>query len=153
MYCPVTLSAEEFRDLHNAICDLDGLDSQRVQDAVARMRDALRGAYDQDQADFDRKSGHYQEVCKELNLDSVWSLHEVADLRQPHPFPDAVQVVYRDHWGPKEICIGIRGSTWADLYRAADQAIAQSGDRHHVFIEAFRPNPQEPRQLMLSTGS
>jgi hypothetical protein len=117
------------------------------------MRDALRGAYDQDQADFDRKSGHYEEVCKELSLSSCWSLYEVADLHQPHPFPDAVQVVYRDHWGPKEICIGIRGSTWADLYRAADQAIAQSGDRHHVFIEEFRPNPQEPRQLMLSTGS
>lgn len=153
MHCPVTLTALEFRDLHNAICSLNTNTNPEVVNAVARMRDALQGAYAQESEDFDRKSEHYGQVAGARGLLATWSLYEVGDLNQPHPYSDVQQVCYRDHWGDKPVFAPVSGPTWADLYVAADQAIALSGDRHHTFIEAFRVDPKNPRQLLLSTGS
>ncbi len=44
----------------------------------------------------------------------------------------------------------VEGDRWIDLWRAADAAIVQSGDEHHVFVELFRP---QGNRLVLSTGS
>jgi len=153
MHCPVTLTALEFRDLHNAICSLNSNTDPEVVNAVARMRDALQGAYAQESEDFDRKSEHYGQVAQTRGLLATWSLYEVADLNQPHPYTNVLQVCYRDHWGNKPVFVPVEGATWADLYAAADQAISLSGDRHHTFIENFRVNPKDPRQLVMTTGS
>jgi hypothetical protein len=83
----------------------------------------------------------------------VWSIYEVEDLGQPHPYKGAMQICYRDHWGDEPVFRAITGTTWADLYAAADRAILESGDQHHIFIERFKPNPAEPLQLILQTGS
>jgi len=164
MSTAITISASDFRDLHNALCDTrsvrdraSGVVSDQLWNsldhAIEQMERALQDAYAQENDDFTRKSDHYSAVADQLKLDSIWSMYEVEDLNQPHPFPDSLQVCYASHWGPKPVYTAITGLTWADLYRAADQAITQSGDHHHVFIEDFVPNKQEPRQLILATGS
>lgn len=62
-------------------------------------------------------------------------------------------MVYRNHWGAEPVSVSIQGLTWAALWVAANAAIRDSGDDHHVYIEAFRLDAEDPRTLVLSTGS
>jgi hypothetical protein len=62
-------------------------------------------------------------------------------------------VVYRNHWGKNPVSCSINGATWAALWVAANACIRDSGDDHHIFIEDFRPDPEDARTLLLSTGS
>lgn len=153
MNCAPTLTRDEFKTIHNSLYYLDCLGDERVSKIVEEMRGALGGAYAQDESAFDRLSTHYNEVKRELGLTAIWSMYEVENLSEPHPFEGALQLAYREHWGDKPVFVEIVGSTWAALYVAADAAIRDSGDEHHVFIESITPNPAEPRQLRLTTGS
>lgn len=159
MNCSPTLTAYEFKDLHNALCDLRNIRSDmehsmvkvdRVEDVIARFEQALSGAYQQDNDAFDTKSDHYDEVRKGLGLTAIWSIYEVDNLSEPHPFGDVTTVTYETHWGPKPVVKGIAGTSWAALYTAANACIRDSGDEHHVFIEDFKVRGDT---LVLSTGS
>lgn len=159
MNCSPTLTADEFKDLHNALCELRYIRSDmehsmvkidRVEDVIARFEQALAGAYQQDNDAFSTKSDHYDEVRKGLGLTAIWSIYEVDNLSEPHPFGDVTTVTYETHWGPKPVVKGIAGRTWAALYTAANACIRDSGDDHHVFIEDFKVRGDT---LVLSTGS
>lgn len=160
----VVLKGEDFKTVHNTLCELRSVQQQlcgvvndRVLDqitaAIRGFELGLRDAYDQDSAAFERKSEHYEQLRTELGLRSIWSIYSVSDLRKSHPYTAAREICYRDHWGDRAIYETIQGSTWADLYTAADHAIRRSGDGHHVFIESFEPVADQPRQLRLTTGS
>ena len=164
MYCSVTLTADEFKKIHNALCELrsvretlDGVVREPITDKMARaigaMEKGLQGAYAQDHADMDRKQDHYDRIKEELGLKSIWSVFEVSDLSTRHPFEGATKVVYKDHWGDKPTECRINGLTWAALWVAADACIRDSGDNHHVFIELFRVKEDDPTVLFLITGS
>ena len=155
MNCNPTLTEAEFKVLHNTLWELGNINDARVQTLVERIRKvALKGAYEQDNAAFERKSNHYDQVREELGLRATWSLYEETDdLSDPHPFEGATHVVYDNHWGDKSTKVSINGSTWAALYVAADAAIRDSGDGHHVFIERFTPDASIPGCLHLQTGS
>lgn len=160
----VTLYAEDFKTVHNTLCDLRFL-QQRVtgviseelanslQKIVQRFEQGLASAYAQDHEAFDRKNDHYRSTQQQLGLGSIWSVYEVEDLSQPHPYTAAREVCYSDHWGEGPVYETIEGNTWADLYRAADRCIRRSGDGHHIFIEHFEPVAKMPHQLRLTTGS
>ena len=150
MYCNVKLKAEEFKIIHNSLYYLDCLNDPKVTELVNTMRDALKGAYSQENDEFDRKSDHYSNVKSELGACSVWSIYEVADLNQPHPYTSGTFISYKDHWGNETQHCAVYGTTWRDIYRAADNCIRNSGDKHHVFIEGLR---QEGEILTLITGS
>lgn len=156
MYCNVTLTAEEFKVLHNSLCDLNSFcQFKEIKEIVERIRKvALKSAYDQDNTAFKRKHDHYSNVREQYGLRTNWSIYEVDDLDLRHPYQDAAYVVYTDHWGDTgEIIQAINGPTWVDLYRAADAAIRRSGDGHHCFIEDFQPLKDDPTHLRLRTGS
>ena len=165
MNCNPTLSAEEFRTIHNAVCDLDRLVSrledvlkpelyQRLVEARNNIRTGLAGAYKQDDDAFSRKSRHYDSVKKELGVEhSEWSIYEVDNLSDRHPYSGADRVVYRNHWGSEAVSVSIQGLTWAALWVAANAAIRDSGDDHHVYIESFELDGEDSRTLVLSTGS
>lgn len=154
MNCAPTLTSEEFKILHNTLCDLDRIQDSRVQSLVERIRkEALKGAYAQDNSAFDRKWEHYHRVREEYGLQTTWSVYKVEDLFQQHAYPGAAYVIYDQHWGDGEVVRAIDGNTWVDLYRAADAAILASGDGHHTFIEAFEPVADKPHHLRLTTGS
>lgn len=165
MNCDVTLTAEEFKTIHNALWELDCVTRTledllkpelyiKLASAGRKIREGLQGAYEQEGADFKRKSAHYDSVKQDLGLrHSEWSCYEAADLNDRHPFAGATTVCYKDHWGDKPVAVTINGSTWAALWVAADAAIRDSDDGHHVFIERFRPSKENPELLYLSTGS
>jgi hypothetical protein len=150
MYCDVTLTRQEFSSLHNALCSLDSVDNPTVTNLVAQMRAALAGAYEQDNAAFDRKFVHYRSVAEELGLTAIWSMYEVDNLSDSYPYEAVKSVTYRDHWGDQPVVVPVNGLTWAALFVAADAAIRDSGDQHHVFIEQF---VQQGDTLLLTTGS
>jgi len=148
MNTAVTLTAAEFRQIHNALC----LASNRsIEETVDIIREALQGAYAQDDAAFDRKHSHYRTVQEKHGLKSTWSLYEVEDMDSPHPYPGSSFVIYNNHWGHKPMHAAVWGPNWTDIYKAADACIQESGDGHHVFIEAFEL--KNGNELHLITGS
>jgi len=158
MNTAVTLTADEFKVLHNSLYDLNQLayyhHVPKVEEIVERIRKvALKSAYEQDQADFDRKHREYQHWQQHYGLRSTWSIYRVNNMTTCHPYKDATHVVYDEHWGDKEIVVKIDGRDWNALYRAADAAIQQSGDSHHCFIESFSTTVDKPGHLRLHTGS
>ena len=165
MHCEVTLTANEFKTIHNAVCDLDSL-VHRLEEVLkpdlyeklikARnsIRTGLAGAYEQDDKVFSRRSRHFDSVSAELGVrSSEWSMYEVDNMSDRHSFEGADRVVYKDHWGDKPVSCSINGLTWAALWVAADACIRDSGDQHHVYIEQFTRDSADPRTLILSTGS
>lgn len=163
MNCAPTLTAEEFRQLHNGLWDLDCMvqklvrgnvhEGQKLSEILETLRNSLKGAYEQDHQAFETKNSHYQAVANELGLKTTWSEYTVDNLSDRHPFEGADRVVYRDHWGDQPVQCSINGLTWAALWVAADACVRDSGDSHHIFIESFRPAKDDPRTLILSTGS
>lgn len=165
MYCNPALTAEEFKTIHNGLCDLESA-IQRLEDvikpelyvklakAASEIRLGLNGAYEQDNAAGVRKSNHYQDVGQQLGMDnSSWSVYDIDNLSDRHPYEGADRVVYKDHWGKNPVSCSINGLTWSALWIAANACIRDSGDDHHIFIEDFRPDENDPRTLYLSTGS
>lgn len=162
MNCNPTLTAEEFKTVHNALCELrtiygmlDGVVREPITDkmsaAIQSIEKGLRGAYDQDNEAFDRKWNHYRTVQEAQGFDTIWSLYEVEDLNGEHGFPADSFVVYSEHWGGETQHCAVYGRTWIDLWRAADQCIRNSGDTHHRFIEIF--TLKNGNELHLTTGS
>jgi len=158
MTTSVTLESNEFRNLHNALCELRSYRAERkrsgktLDQIIDQLEQSLAGAYRQEHEDFQRKSDHYDALSYELQLTaSIWSLFEVADLTQPHAWPGATHLTYDCYQGAP-VVVPIQGDRWADLWCAADQAIRLSGDRHHVYVERFRPTDQDG-YLALTTGS
>lgn len=159
-----TLTADQFKQVHNALCNLDTVLSKlsgvvadqisaQLNEAIEDIRGALVDAYSQEDAAYNARYTHYDDQ-KVLNgiKHSQWSMYEVTDMTAPHSYSGADRVVYKDNWG-KPVSVSIRGNTWAALWRAADECISTSGDNHHVFIEAFRVDPKDCRTLILHTGS
>ena len=152
MNCDVTVTKDEFKAIHNTLWELQyqGLDGVT---GAERIREALKSAYEQDQADFDRKHREYQHWQQHYGLRSTWSIYRVNNMTTCHPYKDATHVVYDEHWGDKEVVVQIDGRDWNALYRAADAAIRESGDSHHCFIESFSITEDRPGYLRLHTGS
>lgn len=158
MNCDVTLTAEEFKVLHNSLCDLNRFcQFKEIDEIVERIRKvALKSAYEQDNRAFESKHDYFYQFKEDNQLRSTWSVYELpapGGFSQDHPWPDARYIVYDNHWGERDVRQPIEGTTWADLYRAADRAIQASGDTHHCFIESFTPIQDTPGCLRLSTGS
>jgi hypothetical protein len=100
----------------------------------------------------DEKFDYYNQVREDLGLDAVWSIFEVENLSERHPFVGATKVIYRAY-GSGDHEVTIEGDTWKSLYIAADTLIRESGDGHHIFIEAFKQSSINPEILFVTTGS
>ena len=146
----VSLTAKEFQTIHNALWYLNRANEPEVQKQVEIIRSALKGAYEQERQINDRRADHYQQVKKDLGLDAIWSMTEVDNLSDPHPYEGVKYVTYKQFCGEGVVTKAINGNTWAALYVAANACIRDSGDDHHVFIEDFR---KSGKSLLLTTGS
>lgn len=159
MYCNPTLTSQEFSDVHNALYYLRNLTSEvkcqnqstELNKIIGLLEQGLKGAYQQDTAACERKNAHYDSMAEIHKLSTHWSLNEVEDLTSAHSFAGATELIYVNHWGTKPITVAIAGSTWIDLWLAAEAAIVLSGDHHHIFVEGFKFN--HCGQLELATGS
>ena len=149
MNCDVTLKAKDFKTIHNALWAIQ-YGNKEVEEQIEIIRSALEDAYAQENDDFERKSQHFSSVKQDLGLQTIWSIYEVSDLSERHPFEGITTVTYKDHWGDITVVKPVNGLTYAALYVAADAAIRDSRDEHHVFIEQFK---QVGNTLLLTTGS
>jgi hypothetical protein len=159
-----TITAEDFKTIHNALCEMrsvyetiHGVVREPITDklasAIREMETGLKDAYEQDNKAFDDKYAHYDDVRSQLGLaNAVWSIFEVNNLSDRHPFHGATKVHYKDHWG-KPVTKDIVGATWAALYVAGNAAIRDSGDTHHIYIEEFKPSKEDASVLIMQTGS
>lgn len=85
---------------------------------------------------------------------SVFREDKKVRIRETHPFKEAKRVRYLSHWERSiEVEIEIVGDQWIDLWIAADTAVWAARDTHNRFIEDFKPDPEDPTVLILSTGS
>lgn len=155
----VTLKGEDFRTIHNTLCELRSLVERMtqsmikiddVQKIVQGFEAGLQDAYDQDNAAFTSKMEHYSDVQTEGGFRAIWSIFTVDNLYEDHPYRNANCIVYRNHWGAGPVRVKFEGTRWADLFAAADAAIRASGDDHHIFIEQFQVDGTD---LVLQTGS
>jgi hypothetical protein len=121
-----TLTTDEFKNIHNALCDLDSLSHSleeilkpekfiQLQKAKTAIRQALKRAYDEDNRLFTERSDLCDEVRSECHFNSFWSMYEVDDFYAKHPFKGAEFVVYNDHWGNGPAKAAIPGDRWIDL--------------------------------------
>lgn len=159
-----TLTSEQFKTVHNALCNLDsvahrldGVLNTEMHAVMAKniesIRSAFQSAYEAEDRLYEERRNHYDQWTSINGFKSVWSIYEVANLADTHPFAGADRVVYKDHWGKAPVSASIRGISWGMLWHAAEECINASGDGHHIFIEEFTVDPQDPRTLVLSTGS
>ena len=163
MNCNPTLTAEEFKTIHNALWSLGSIQLQleavlnkdlynELAKATNQIRQGLVSAYEQEETAFEAKTIYYAQVRQELGLSAVWSMYEVDNLSDRHPFEGVTKVVYRAYEsGDHEVAIN--GGTWAALYVAANAIIRDSGDNNHIFIEGFEQSSINPEVLFVSTGS
>lgn len=91
--------------------------------------------------DFDNEMNYFGSYSNEHRLSSIWSVFgESIKFDEKNNLPDGCNtLIYSTHWGNRTVSVPILGNTWGDLYKAADKAILQSGDGHHVFIENISP--------------
>lgn len=151
MHSDVTLKAEDFKTIHNTLWELQYGNAINVDAAVEKIRAALADCYAQEDAVFQKRNDHFSEVRASLGLEAIWSMYEVEDLGERHAYAGVRSVTYTTHWGEGgDVVVPVNGLTWAALYVAANAAIRDSGDAHHVFIEGFQ---QVGDTLVLSTGS
>jgi len=163
----VTLSGKDFKTVHNTLCELRSIVGdmerslikvERLESVIAQFEQGLADAYAQDHYHFERKMDAFHLAQNVHGFKTIWSLFEVEDLEQQHPFVNAREICYRDHWGEEPVYETIKTEgrghgTWMDLWAAADRCIRRSGDDHHIFIESFQTVADQPHQLRLTTGS
>jgi hypothetical protein len=155
----VTLRGEDFKIIHNTLCDLRNL-VERMERSMIKVDEfdriiegfqmGLKDAYAQDNSTFDRKMDYYNQFKTENGFKALWSIYELEEhgFLFDHPWQGARQIFYHETSAP------ILGPTWADLYRAADLAIERSGDSHHIFIEGFYTYAKGDNSVLgLTTGS
>ena len=101
--------------------------------------------------EFDTKFNYYETVREELGLRAIWSIYEIDNLSDRHPYEGVKFLTYNDFSG-KNITVEINGLTYAALFVAAN-AVLTRANTHHNFIEAFEQSTTNPEILQLSTGS
>ena len=105
--------------------------------------------------DFDAKFVYFDKIKTDSCFKSIWSIYEISSIYELSNL-EAENLVYKDHWGDERaiIIIPLPGGNlkWWDLWSAANKAIIESGDTHHVFIEDFQKS-KDGKTLFLRTGS
>ena len=104
--------------------------------------------------DFDTMFNYFDKIKEDASFKSIWSIYEISSMYDLSNL-EAENLVYKDHWGhERAVSIPLPGGNlkWWDLWYAADKAIIESEDKHHVFIEDFQKSP-DGKTLFLRTGS
>jgi hypothetical protein len=105
---------------------------------------------------WEKQMDYHTTYGQGIGVQTVWSIYDEDGYGEikfgnPHPFGDEVVIRHKcDVFGPYDVTVPVTGKTWGDVWVAADKAIVESGDLHHIFIEGF---DVDGKTLNLSTGS
>lgn len=109
------------------------------------------GDYMENRDTFTEQMDYHTEYGKTFGADTVWSIYDEGIMfDEEHPFGDDVVIRHKCDVIPYDVKVPVRGKTWGDVWKAADEAIVESSDKHHIFIEGFEIKGKE---LGLVTGS
>jgi len=106
---------------------------------------------------FFEEMDYHSAYGEAFGADTVWSIYngdEYGEIKfdNPHPFGDKAVIRHKcDVFGPYNELIEVKGKNWGDIWVAANKAIIQSEDLHHIYIEGFKKNGAG--ELELVTGS
>ena len=102
---------------------------------------------------FFEEMDYFDAYGQGIGAQSRWSIfNENIKFGNPHPFGDEVVIRHKcDVFGQYNVTVPVKGKNWGDVWVAADKAIVESGDLHHIFIEGFEDNGNG--ELLLTTGS
>jgi len=116
---------------------------------------------DTDLEHLDRLIATYNEVAKANGFETVWSMwrsDEWQDMNDVSGIPEGTVIRHWHHSG-NDFRATVEGNTWLDVWRACDEAIVDSGDPHHIYIENLmwatveQPDGTVQKFLDLTTGS
>lgn len=170
MLVEAKLTPDEFKNVHNALCDihqivqrLKGIQpdvARELEEAEGAIRDQFSATYAEDSRVFDERHEHYSSWGYHNHIrQSIWSIYEVADLDSDSPLlaPDQPKkIVYRSHWGKNPVVTSFDPEIthWGYLWILSEALIRTSGDRHHVYVESFKLSTYEGEPVLeLITGS
>ena len=101
---------------------------------------------------FFEQMDYFSTYGKGFGAQTVWSIYDEGILfGNDHPFGENVVIRHKcDVFGPYDVTVPVKGKKWGDIWAAADKAIVESDDLHHIYIEGFEIKGNE---LTLVTGS
>jgi hypothetical protein len=162
----VTLTQEQFDNLTALYPSINAL-KQSLEPVVSTkiikeinkiqkaMEEVFKPFWEKDEVDFNTNYDALAALQTEHGLSSIWSLSEVPATSINQKMAGKVKKITYESWGPaQEIVFKTpKNMTWLQLWQEADKLIAQSGDSHHCFVEAFSEDKKNPGHYRLVTGS
>ena len=163
----IAIDRNQQRDLHNARVYLEHfaekygstLGERVIGDFNAAMKHFIR-AHDPIRSEenriFDSKFAHYKAMQKHFGYKTVWSNFDVERLDDalPSKYLDITHVRYYNQLVAVEKRDGALGLDWLAVWAAADKAIRDSGDEHHIFVEGLYQREEDSKGVYyLCTGS
>ena len=67
---------------------------------------------------------------------TTWAIKRIFDLRQPHILEGCQKIQFSS--GSDKVDVYVQGTTWLDIWKAADRAVCASDENRQVAIEGFR---------------
>jgi hypothetical protein len=137
-----TITEDQIRNIHNAICDLD-MRTHKMTDIISpilledltgivvKLRDAMDPIMKLKNQRWEERFDYYDTIKRMHSFKSVWSIYEISNFDRPSTMQGKVLKYEGNQFELPE------NHTWFDLYAAADHLINISGDGHHMFIEDF----------------
>ena len=142
-----SITSDQISKLHNAYwllnTEIEELDSLLRSDKITTLRKAasmIKEAYiplmEEKDKEWDRRNSYYDDIKQANKFKSVWSIYEVFSFQANSGIEGTLLKYGKVNIPMKKdamtMCI-----TWMDMWKFAEQAIRESGDDHHMFIERF----------------
>jgi len=142
-----SITADQISKLHNAywllsneIAELEDVFSTSKITSLRKGLSILKDAYSplSEAKDFewDRRNSYYDDIKQANKFKSVWSIYEVVSFQSSSGFGNGT-LKYENVKVPMREDTNTGCITWLDMWKFAEQAIRESEDSHHMFIEAF----------------
>jgi len=141
------ITSKQIGKLHNAYWlisnEIEQLDEVLRSDKIVALRKAvsiLKEVYTpliaQKDKEWDRRNSYYDDMRQNHKFKSAWSIYDVVSFQASSGIEGDILKYGKVNIPIKKdamtMCI-----TWLDMWRYAEQAIKESGDGHHLFIEGF----------------
>lgn len=144
-------------DFHSLSQRLDGFHEKfvsQIENTSSVINVAFKKYREKEEDLFDNKMDGFRKIQEKNKLSSVWSEYDISPKDMKKPFSDKpVESLSYESWGPTQTIKHGKIATWFDMWKLADQIMRQSGDTHHIFIEAFVEDKKKPGHFKLVTGS
>lgn len=158
-----TITREEYKDIHNGICELYSLKQlvtgvihpdlvQKLNRAFDLLEKGYGSARKQENQEFDDKMNLFEEIRKLNGFRTVWSIFDF-DMKEGfthRPGYTATQIML------ESFDCTVYGTlspnpNLLELWAAADKLVKQADD-YHIFIEGFRQS-EDGKFLSVCLGS